>query len=180
MPVFDDMDWNELGPRPYAQPDFIYLNAVGSPGSSSNSRCHCGAETFEATVKLGVPNSRMNDFYDLRVLSSRLAFDGKTLSEAVRKTFLNRGTELPANGMPLAFTLEFYDNTNKKKQWTAFCEKNATYMVKTEFNTLIETLKIFLVPVVAAVHERALFSLQWTPAVPARNRTRRLKGVTQK
>jgi hypothetical protein len=123
-------------------------------------------------VKLGVANSRMNDFYDLRVLSSRLPFDGKTLSGAVRKTFLNRGTELSANGMPLAFAPEFYDNTNKKKQWTAFCAKNATYMAKTEFNTVIETLKIFLVPVVAAVHARALFSLPWKPA--------RLKGATQK
>jgi hypothetical protein len=47
----------------------------------------------------------------------------------------------------------------------AFCVKNATYMAKTEFNRVIETLKIFLVPVVAAVHETALFSLQWKPAV---------------
>jgi hypothetical protein len=36
-------------------------------------------------------------------------------------------------------------------------------MAKTEFNTLIETLKIFLVPVVAAVHERTLSSQQWRP-----------------
>jgi len=72
---------------------------------------------------------------------------------------------LPANGMPLAFTPEFYDNTNKKRQWAAFCVKNATYMAKTEFNRVVETLKTFLVPVVAAVYETALFSLQWMPAV---------------
>jgi hypothetical protein len=29
MLVFDDIERNELGPRPYAQPDFIYLNAIG-------------------------------------------------------------------------------------------------------------------------------------------------------
>ena len=34
-------------------------------------------------VKLGVADNRMKDF--LRVLSSRLAFDGKTLSEAFEK-----------------------------------------------------------------------------------------------
>lgn len=44
------------------------------PGSS-NSRCHCGAEKFEAMLELGVANSRMKDFYDLQVLSSRLAFE---------------------------------------------------------------------------------------------------------
>jgi hypothetical protein len=92
----------------HAQPDFIHLNAVGWPGSSRNSRCHCGPEKF---VQRGVTNSRRKDFYDLQVLSSRLAFDGKTLSEAVRKTFLNRGTELPANGVPLAFMPESYDET---------------------------------------------------------------------
>ncbi len=81
--------------------------------------------------------------------------------------------------MPLALTPEFYDNTNKKRRWTAFCvvlrkECNP----KTEFNRVINTLKIFVV--VAAVHGTALFSLQWKPASWARNRTRRLKGVTQK
>jgi len=39
-------------------------------------------------------------------------------------------------------------------------------MAKMEFNTGIETLTIFLVSVVATVHERALFSLR-SPAVPA-------------
>jgi hypothetical protein len=39
-----------------------FLNAIGSQGSSSNSKCHCGAEKFEAMVKLGVANSRMKDF----------------------------------------------------------------------------------------------------------------------
>ena len=90
--------------------------------TSSKSRCPCGAEKFEAMVKLRVASTRMKDFCDLQVLSSRLAFDGKTFSKAVRKTFLDRGTELPKNRMP-----------------------------------------IFLVPVVAAVHERTLFSLQWRP-----------------
>ncbi len=32
MPVFDDIERNELGPRPYAQPDFIYLNRSARPG----------------------------------------------------------------------------------------------------------------------------------------------------
>ena len=39
-----------------------FLNAIGLQGSSSNSNCHCGAEKFEAMVKLGVANNRMKDF----------------------------------------------------------------------------------------------------------------------
>jgi nucleotidyltransferase AbiEii toxin of type IV toxin-antitoxin system len=65
-------------------------------------------------VKLSVASTRMKDFYDLQVLSSRFASDGKTFSEAVRKTFLNRGTELPTNRMPFAFAPEFYDHTTRK------------------------------------------------------------------
>jgi hypothetical protein len=60
------------------------------------------AEKFEAMVKLGIANARMKDFYDLKVLSRMLPFDGKTLSEAIRKTFRNRGTAIPASGTPLA------------------------------------------------------------------------------
>ena len=54
------------------------------------------------------------------------------------------------------------------RQRSALCTKNATYMAKMEFNTGIETLTIFLVSVVAAVHGRALFSLRWKPGGPSR------------
>lgn len=36
---------------------------------------------------LGIANSRMKDFFDLWVLSEEFAFDGATLSEAIRATF---------------------------------------------------------------------------------------------
>jgi len=32
MPVFDDIERNGVGARPYAQPDFVYLNASARPG----------------------------------------------------------------------------------------------------------------------------------------------------
>jgi hypothetical protein len=73
------------------------------------------AEKLEAMVKLGIANTRMKDFYDLDVLAQTFPFDGKTLAEAVRNTFERRGTPLPAGGMPLAFTPEFYDDANKTK-----------------------------------------------------------------
>ena len=90
------------------------------------------SEKFEVMVKLGIANSRMKDFYDLETLSRTLDFDGKTLREAIGKTFERRGTELPSSGTPVAFTSEFYDDANKKKQWAAFCTRNATYVKKIE------------------------------------------------
>ena len=99
------------------------------------------AEKFEAMVKLGIANSRMKDFYDLEALSRILDFDGKTLREAIGNTFERRGSDLPAGGTPVAFSLEFYNDTDKKKQWTAFCTKNATYVTKIELKEVIENIK---------------------------------------
>lgn len=48
------------------------------------------AEKFEATVKLGIANTRMKDFHDLRTLSLLFAFDGAVLSTALQRTFERR------------------------------------------------------------------------------------------
>jgi Nucleotidyl transferase AbiEii toxin, Type IV TA system len=60
-------------------------------------------------------NIRMKDFYDLDVLSRTLPFDGKTLSEAILKTFRKRGTALPASGTPFAFAPSFMMTRERRK-----------------------------------------------------------------
>lgn len=81
------------------------------------------AEKFEATVKLGMINTRMKDFYDLWVLTKIYEIDAKILLEAIKATFKRRKTEIPID-TPIAFTSEFYEDEAKKKQWAAFLEKN--------------------------------------------------------
>lgn len=115
----------------------------------------------EPMVKLGIANSRMKDFYDLEVLSRNLDFDGKMLGEAIRKTFERRGTELPAGGTPVAFTSEFYNDTNKKKQWAAFGTRNATYVTKTELKEVVENIGYFLTPVARALLDGVPFTKRW-------------------
>src|SRR5258708_23821673 len=62
-------------------------------------------EKFEAMVKLGIANSRMQDFHDLRAPSRLFSFDGPVLAAAIRRTFELRQTKLPAGGTPpTAFT----------------------------------------------------------------------------
>ena len=123
------------------------------------------SEKLEAMVKLGIANSRMKDFHDLHSLSITFEFDGKTLTEAVRATFKQRGTELPAGGVPLAFTPEFYEDENKVKQWSAFCNKNKSYVPQNEIQkNVVAHLASFLVPVIKSVQQERALDSAWTPS----------------
>ena len=124
------------------------------------------AEKLEAMVKLGIANSRMKDFYDMEVLCRTFSFDGKTLRDAIRNTFKRRGTELPLDGTPLAFTLDFYEDVNKIRQWIAFSEKNRSYVEPIEFKTLVARIAKFLVPVTSAARRNVTFTKAWKPGGP--------------
>jgi Nucleotidyl transferase AbiEii toxin, Type IV TA system len=122
------------------------------------------SEKLEALVKLGIANSRMKDFHDLYSLAITFEFDGETLTEAVRATFKRRGAELPAEGVPLAFTPEFYEDDNKIKQWNAFCNKNKSYVQRMEFKDVVVRIASFLVPVIKSVQQERVLDSAWTPA----------------
>jgi len=121
------------------------------------------SEKLEAMVKLGIANSRMKDFHDLYTLSTAFDFDGNTLADAVRATFAHRGTDLPAAGIPMAFTPEFYEDQNKLKQWNAFCNRNKSYIQPIEFKDIVARLASFLVPVIESILQQRTFASTWTP-----------------
>ena len=120
------------------------------------------AEKLEASVSLGMANSRMKDLYDIRRLSNEFSFDGEPLSDAVANTFKHRGTKLP-DGKPLVFTTEFFNNDNKKKQWSAFCAKNKDYVEEIPLQTVCEEIATFLSPVLRALGNGAKFCSTWKP-----------------
>lgn len=124
------------------------------------------AEKFEAMVKLGIANSRMKDFYDLWKLSRDFAFDGLLLSEAIKKTFERRGTHLPTEKMPVAFTEEFYQDEIKQKQWKGFCEKNRRYIGDLSLREVCLVIAEFLMPVVQAIAQGKLLQEHWNPSGP--------------
>jgi hypothetical protein len=119
------------------------------------------AEKFEALVSLGMANSRMKDLHDLRTLAREFSFEGAVLSDAVASTFKRRGTKLPA-GKPLVFTAEFFSDEGKKKQWTAFCEKNKSYVEQITLQNICQEIQEFLMPVIEAGTNNRKFSRQWT------------------
>ena len=81
------------------------------------------AEKLEAIVSLGMANSRMKDFYDLRALAQEGALDADLLADAIAATFGRRGTPLP-EGLPLGLSDEFAQDEMKVTQWKAFLGKS--------------------------------------------------------
>ena len=109
-------------------------------------------------VKLGILNSRMKDYFDLWVLARHSDFDGAVLAQAIRATFERRGTAIPS-GAPLGLTDEFGLDEQKTKQWQAFLRKNT--LESMPLTTVIEALREYLLPVLAAISAGNGFDGQW-------------------
>jgi hypothetical protein len=118
------------------------------------------AEKLEAMVRLGMANSRMKDFYDAWLLSRLFEFDGLTLRDAISNTFRRRSTALPG-GLPVAFTDEFRRDAQKQAQWRAFVRKSKPEDMSEDFDTVIEKVAAFLMPVIEAARGEQPFERLW-------------------
>jgi len=132
-----------------------------SPESLTYPRESVVAEKFEAMVSLGLANSRMKDFFDLRSLCREFPFEGTSLSEAIKRTFARRETPLPS-GTPLMFTAEFFGDVGKKKQWAAFCNKNRNYIPEASLESVCQEIATFLMPLVKALNGNAARPKKWS------------------
>ena len=120
------------------------------------------AEKFEAMLKLRELNSQMKDFYDIWLLSRQFGFDGKTLSEAIKLTLEQRGTELPDE--IVAFSQEFIEE--KQIQWNAFRKKLEQIHVPDEFEDIVIKVKEFIDPISSALISRRPPPLKWSAPGP--------------
>lgn len=81
------------------------------------------AEKLEAMVSLGMANSRMKDYFDLRALAYEGALEASLLGEAIKATFERRQTAIP-DGVPQGLSDEFAQDATRRTQWQAFLHKN--------------------------------------------------------
>jgi len=123
------------------------------------------AEKLESMVSLGMLNSRMKDFYDLRIMAKELAFDGKTLTEAIKATFGRRGTAISGEE-PVALTEEFSADTDKQTQWQAFLRTSRLEDVKLQLPEVIDQISKFLLPVLTAAANDETFTKKWSAGGP--------------
>ena len=117
------------------------------------------AEKFEAMVKLGMLNSRMKDFWDLRLMVSEFEFDGAIVQAAIQATFARRQTAFPTQA-PLALTDEFSNDKGKQTQWSAFLRKNRLDNSK-GLSEVIDLLRAFFLPIIESTQEGREFAAQW-------------------
>ena len=99
------------------------LSDLLAPNLRVYPRATVAAEKLEAIVSLGMSNSRMKDYFDLRALAVEGVLDQSTLTKAIAATFRRRVTPFP-NGVPIGLSDEFAVDANKKIQWRAFVNKN--------------------------------------------------------
>jgi len=152
IPIQIDIGFGDVITPPPTEAIFPTLLDFPAPKLLTYPRESVVAEKFEAMVNLGIANSRMKDFYDLWKLSRDFSFDGSVLSEAVRKTFGRRDTDLPKDKPPIAFTAEFYQDQTKKQQWAGFCGKNKRYIAQVSLEEICKAIEGFLLPIVNALN----------------------------
>lgn len=116
------------------------------------------AEKIDAILSLMEFSSRMKDYYDIYYLANKFDFDGKVLSEALRKTFANREHNFTANQFDRV--MGFDDDAAMQKKWKAFVRKIDT---KTDdYGAVLKTIKAFLTkPFTAAVRDKQ-FIEKWS------------------
>ena len=81
------------------------------------------SEKLEAIVTLGMANSRMKDYFDLRALALEGRLDPGLLADAIAATFARRQTAVPRE-LPVGLSDEFAKDASKLAQWRGFLARN--------------------------------------------------------
>ena len=116
------------------------------------------AEKIDAILSLMGFSSRMKDYYDIYYLASKFDFDGVTLTEALKKTFENRGHSFTIAQFEQVMTFDNDDAMQKK--WKAFIRKIDT---KTDdYSTVLKTIKEFLTKPFTAAARGKEFTEKWS------------------
>ena len=116
------------------------------------------AEKIDAILSLMEFSSRMKDYYDIYYLANKFDFDGAMLTEALKKTFENRGHSFTVEQFEQV--MDFDNDSAMQKKWKAFVRKIDT---KTDdYGTMLKTIKEFLTePFVAAVKGKEIID-KWS------------------
>lgn len=122
IPLQNDVAFGDVITPGMEEIDYPTLLGMPPPRIRSYPKETVVSEKLQAMVALGMPNSRMKDFYDIWIISKQFPFDGSILTGAIRATFERRRTQVP-KGVPVALSDEFVANQEKVTQWRAFLKR---------------------------------------------------------
>ncbi len=124
------------------------------------------AEKLEAMVVLGDRNSRIKDFFDLRHLAERFAFERETLAEAIQRTFRGRHTPIPEE--PVGLTAAYWNNPSRPQQVRAFARRAHVEAGLDPGEDLLRVLRPFLLPILDDLRRGVCTRASWPPRGPWR------------
>lgn len=134
------------------------LADFASPSVNTYSLETTIAEKIDAILNLMEFSSRMKDYYDIYYLANKFDFNGKVLTEALRKTFENRGHDFTMEQFEQVIAFDGDDDMQKK--WNAFCRKINTK--SGDFKTVLQTIETFLGAPLEAAVQKSDFSMKWS------------------
>ncbi|MCP4154368.1 MAG: nucleotidyl transferase AbiEii/AbiGii toxin family protein [bacterium] len=149
-------------PEEITYPTLLELPA---PRVRSYSMYTVVAEKFQAMVTLGIFNSRLKDFFDIRVMAGEFKFSGAVLCSAIESTFKRRDSDLPLK-TPIALTNSFAVDRFKRIQWDAFIRKNRLHTEEKSLVDIVDFLHSFLMPPVSSLTSKRDFNSIWQPGGP--------------
>lgn len=133
-------------PDPLEETYPVMLEGMPSPRMKVYPRATVAAEKFEAIINLGMSNSRMKDYFDLRALARERALDSSMLGKAIAATCKRRGTALP-DSLPIGLSDEFYESVTKQTQWKGFIARNKLEGIALQ--QVVEEIRDLLAPAIA-------------------------------
>lgn len=124
------------------------------------------AEKLDAILNLMEFSSRMKDYYDIYYLANKFDFDGAVLTEALKKTFINRNHTFSIAQFEQIIAFDGDDAMQKK--WRAFCRK--TDIKIDDYSMVLQTIKVFLEKPFAAAIDGRNFTEKWSASTADWNR----------
>ncbi len=162
-----DVGFGDATVPPPESADFPVLLDQPAPRLRVYRRETVVAEKLQALVDLGLANSRMKDFFDLRFLAATFDFAGAKLTSAIEATFARRSTAVPGD-VPTGLTDTFAADANKQTQWRAFLRRTGLESEGLELGTVVAGLRGFLLPPLKALADGTPFELDWPAGGPWR------------
>jgi Nucleotidyl transferase AbiEii toxin, Type IV TA system len=165
IPVQVDVGFGDAVTPAAQELEFPSLLSAEGPRLKAYPRETVVAEKLQAIVALGHANSRMKDYYDLLALSPLFAFEGQSLTQAMRATFERRGTP-PTTDTPVGLSTAFAEDSEKARQWSAFVGREPLLLQPPNFPAVIVGIAEFVLAPLRASAGREEFGRRWPAGGP--------------